>query len=474
MVRKSKISEREKFEKAHPIVAEKIEKSLRLSIKEGGFASAMRGFGVSYLTPFVLALNATSSQVGLMNAFIHLIPGIVQLKTAKLIERFSRKKIIVTYALIQAFLFFPLILAGVLFLYGFSQAAWIAIFFVVLFHIFGAIAHPVWFSWMGSLVPDSSRGVYFSRRNRVVGFVGLVTMVIGAFILDYSKSFGYWLIGFSVLFILAFIARVIALKLLQKMYEPRLKLRKKDYFSFWDFLKKAKETPFGRFTLLNFFFKVSVAVASPFFAVYMLRNLQFSYVWFMVITISATIFQLMFLPILGKFSDRFGNVLLFRVCASFLFLGPLLWVLSSYLNFSDFGLKMFLIFGPSLAGGFGWAGVNLATNNYIYDSVRQEKRSFCLGYFNLIIGVGMFLGAGLGSIIALFDVGFMETLIFIFLISSLMRLVVLAIGSKFLREVRHVKHFSKNFIIKEFQPMQGFSREVHHFNQLVEKAEHLV
>src|SRR3989344_1871077 len=72
-----------------------------------------------------------------------------------------------------------------------------------------------------------------------------------------------------------------------------------------------------------FFF--ALMIASPFFAVYMLEELDFSYVTYTTILLSSGIFYLIFLPLAGKFSDKYGNLKLLYI-ANFLFvLSPLLW-----------------------------------------------------------------------------------------------------------------------------------------------------
>ena len=102
----------------HPIIAKKIEKSLNLSIKEGSLSSVSTGFGLSYLSPFALALNATASQMGILHAILSLLPSLVQLKAATLIERFSRKKITSVAVLGKVLLWIPIILTGLLFYLG--------------------------------------------------------------------------------------------------------------------------------------------------------------------------------------------------------------------------------------------------------------------------------------------------------------------------------------------------------------------
>ena len=465
----------------HPIIQKKIEKSLKLSIREGSLSSISGGFGLSYLSPFALAMSATSSQVGILYAIISLLPSLVQLKAATLIKKFSRKKIVLTSIIIRILLWIPIILTGVLFYMGIPYMIWVLIGLVGLFYALGAVNHPAWFSWMGSLVPEEKRGKYFARRNRIAGFFGLVTMVVGAIILDYTKGvgvsrgdiLGYTLLGFGILFVLAASVRLWSWTLLARQYEPRLYVRGKDGFSFWQFLKVAPSTPFGRFTLFRGVLSITIGIAGPFWAVYMLRNLGFSYVWFMAITVSATVFQLLFLPLLGKASDKFGNIKIIRICSGLIFLIPVFWLISSLIN-SDMWVKIYLLFVPAIVSGFAWAGYNLATNNYVYDAVGQKKRGFGVSYMNLLVGVGTFIGASIGSLIAWIGVPFMSTILFIFFVSGIGRFLVAVFGVKYLKEVRHVSKFSSHYLIKEFRPMQGAVREIHHLEHLVENVEHYI
>ena len=153
---------------------------------------------------------------------------------------------------------------------------------------------------------------------------------------------------------------------------------------------------------------------------------------------------------------------------------PLLWILSAYIPLSHTNLVIYLILVPSLIAGFAWAGFNLAINNYIYDSVRQEKRCYGLIYFNFLSGLGLFIGAGIGSILALLNIQFMNLMLFIFGISFVARIMVFVLGRKVLREVRHVSKFTKQFVIHKFRPVEGVVREIHHLNNLSGKIIHKV
>ena len=448
----------------HPLIKKKIEASLKTSIKEGSISIGYSSFGTSYLSPYALALNATSSQIGILDAIANLLPSLVQLKASRLLERFSRKKLVIFSTLIVALLMIPIALLSILFLRGYPNAVWILIGLIGLLYSVSAVAGVAWFSWMGSLVPEESRGRYFSKRNRITGFFGLIFMIIAALILDQSKQAGIIFFGFGVLFSLAFMFRAIGSLLFKFQYEPHLKIHKGDYFSLWQFLKNGRDTPFGRFTIYTGLFRIATNIAGPFFTVYMLRNLGFSYIWFMIIIVSTTIFEILFYPLMGKLSDRFGNICLLRLCTPLIALTPLLWILSTN--------PYYLLIAPQMISAIGWAGFNIATNNYIYDSVRSEKRAYGLTYFNLINGVGLAMGAGLGSLIALLNIGFMNVILFIFLVSSIARFLIYFALSGKLKEVRHVSHFSPQYLIKDFHPARGLIREVHQFNHLKERVVH--
>lgn len=460
----------------HPRVQKKIDKSLNLSIKEAGTSSLMTGFGINYLNPYALALNATSSQIGILYAIIYIVPSIVQLKASRLIERFSRKKTVIYGVLFQTLMLIPIILTSYLFIIGYEHTIWILISLIGLFYAFGSLAGPAWFSWMGSLVPEDKRGTYFSKRNKIAAGITLISTISAALILEYFKDLQQitilgitlesFIIGFGILFLIAFVGRGISFILFTKKYEPRIRIRKKDYFSFFQFLKKAPETPFGRFTIYSFFMRFSISVAAPFFVVYMLRDLQLSYIWYMIITVSGIVFQLIFLSLLGKLSDRYGNIKLLQICSFTLILTPLLWLVSTN--------TYYLALVPALTGGFSWAGFLLASNNYIYDSVRQEKRTYGIAYYNLLIGIGLFLGAGLGSYLVTLNIPFMNSLLFLFVISAFLRIIVYSIGSHKLREVRHVKRFRTQYLIKEFQPARGLVNEVHRLNNFKQKVFHFI
>jgi MFS family permease len=427
-------------------------KTMKLSIKEGSFTSLMTGFGESYISPFAIALKANNFQIGLLSSFTGIISPISQMFGSKLMEKNSRKKIIVSAVTLQALMWIPILVIIALFYKDLflSYLPWILIAFYSLYFIFGALATPSWFSLMGDLVPEKTRGRYFGKRNKIIGIVALFATILGALILDLLKTKGLLMAGFAIIFFISCISRLISSFLFRKHCEPKLELSRDYYFSFIQFIKKASTNNFGKFVIYIALIHFATMIAGPFFAVYMLRDLGFSYTLFMLINMSASVFSLLFMPIWGKFSDKYGNRELIKIGSILIPFMPILWLFSPS--------PYYLAFVPQLIGGIGWAAFNLGANNFIYDSVSPQRRGICISYFNMAIGIGTFLGAGIGGYLAQnLNISFMNIILFMFLISGIARILVFVLFFKNLKEVRKVKSPKSNPIkyLKEINPVRG-------------------
>ncbi|MBU3907296.1 MAG: MFS transporter, partial [Nanoarchaeota archaeon] len=440
-------------------------KTLKLSIKEGSYSSLTSGFGNNYITPFALALNSSNLQIGFISSFVSLISPLSQIYGSKLMEKQNRKNIIIKFVFLQALMWLP-ILSLIFFFWkdiGREYLPYALIFFYLLLTLLGSIATPPWFSLMGDLVPENKRGIYFSIRNRINGAVALISALAAAFILDFFKTKGFALIGFTILFSIAIFGRLKAVALFKKHYEPKLSLGKRYYFSFTDFLKKGTKTNFGKFVIYASFFYFSVMIASPFFAVYMLKDLNFNYKMFMLISMSATIYSLIFITLIGKLSNKFGNKNMLKLSTIFISLTPLLWLFSRNI--------FYLLFFTELISGIGWATFNLSSNNFIYDSVRPNHRGLCIAYYNILLGVGMFAGAMIGGFLTQYvPINFMNKFLFVFLISSVLRALV---GFVFIPRIKEARKIEKmpQFNLSMLNPAPEIRNNLVWIEREIKKAE---
>ena len=396
--------------KETPYIEHSKEHALKRSIVEGSAVSAASGFSDSFITPFALAIGSNSFHIGVLSSFSGLVSPIGQLFSSKLMEKHSRKRIMVGAKSLQNLFWFPIIVLAYLFWKGIIDL-YLPYFLIIIYALIifiSGIIHPAWFSWMGDLVPEKERGKYFAKRNILAGFVGILAFIIGAFLLDYFKTKGFVLLGFSIIFVIGMVFRSISTKITRKIFNPDFRVRRGYYFSFWDFLKNYDN--FGKFAVYQAAFFFAVMISAPFFAVYMLEDLNFSYVTFTIVSLSSSVFFLLFSPLTGKFSDKYGNIKLLYV-AGFLFpLVPLLWIF--------FKSPISLILFPGLISGIANAAFVIGITDFTYDAVSPQKRGLCVAYTGLLSGIGVFLGSIIGGILVQYlTITFIKPIFFVFLCS---------------------------------------------------------
>lgn len=447
-----------KKEENTPRIKEIKYRARQYSIKEGIFASAKSSLGAYFLRPFAIAINASNSLVAMLTSISGLLGPASQLFSSRLMEKYSRKKIILNAVFLEALAWIPFIAIAFLFYDGISTGILPIIFMIVFsFYIISFnIITPALFSWMGDLINERYRGRWFSKRNLIVGFVSAVLAISGSVFLDFFKDVNL-MIGFVILFSLALISRAMCWRIYRKQFEPKMKLRKGYYFSFFNFIINAPKNNFGRFAIFRGILGFSTAIASSLLTVYLLRFLDFNYTTYMIIIFSGTIFSLLIMYVWGRIADQFGNYRVLYITTALIPLVPILWVLSPS--------PIYLILVPSLIGGVSWAGFRLAASNFIYDNVRQQKRGLAISYFNMLNGIGIFFGAGLGALMIEFlDLSFVEPIIAIFFLSGIVRMLSVFIFMPLIKEVRKTnipkrKSFFRDVVFRNLGP--ALTEEAH-------------
>ena len=203
------------------------QKSRDLSIKEGIFASAKDSFGTQFLSPFAIAINSSNSLVALMSSITGLLGPLFQIFGSRLIEKNTRKKVATKFTLLESISWLSFLIIGILFAKNIITQA-LPIIFLLFFSITTIALNtmiPAWFSWTGDIVSEKFRGRWISKRNLMIGFTALVLSIGASFFLEYMKKNNKLMIGFGILFFLAFTARIICYKLFKKQYEPQIKIK---------------------------------------------------------------------------------------------------------------------------------------------------------------------------------------------------------------------------------------------------------
>jgi len=429
---------------------DKGKKTRELSIKEGSFASVTAGVGDSYIIPYALELKADNLETSFVSSLASFLGPIAQIIGSRLIEKFHRKSVVVTSVIFQASVWLLIIALGFIFL-KFGKTFYLIPLFIVAYTLYsfcGSLGGPAWFSMLGDVVPEKIRGSYFSRRNRISSLINISFTTLGAIWLFYTKKWELIIPGFLAMFVLAAASRYVSAFYLSRHEIGPLHLEKEYYFSFWQFIKKAPFNNFGRFTIYVAMMTLAINIAGPFFAIYMWKELAFNPIWFTLVNISSGIFSLLFIPLWGRFADRWGNRELLKLGSLLVIPGSLLWVFSPN--------PIYIALVPQLVMGIGWAAFSLAASNFIYDAVTPERRAICVAYYNVLNGAGVLIGASLGGFIAEYvNFSFINVFLFLFILSSLARLLVNVTLLPKIREVRQVYEPTKKnplAYLKEFEP----------------------
>ncbi len=442
-------------------ITHKKQKALKISIKEGSASGFSESIGSTYIVPFVKELQGNALHVGILSAISGLISPLAQFFGSNLMEKNSRKKIVTRFTLLQAFLWIPLALIGILFWKDIASSYLILALIIIytLLAAAGGIVYPAFFSWMGDIVPEKTKGDYFGKRNKIIGIVSLVALLAATLILSLLKNFVLSILLLSSFFILAFIAKFISYKLLKKQYEPKFKLKKDYYFSIWAFIKRFDN--FGKFAAHHALFNFAIMIASPFFAIYMLEELNFSYITFTLVTLSSSVYYLLFTPIMGRFSDRYGNKKLLHLSSLIFSINPLIWIFIKS--------PLLLIFIPQLLIGLANAALVIGVTNFTYDSVKPKHRGLCAAYFNILTGIGIFIGSLLGGfLIQYLHIFSISPYILVFALAFVMRTLASLL---FLPRIKEVKKVSRlpPMHINITHPFKTFHSEIGWFRKISTK-----
>ena len=396
-------------------------KSLCVSWKEGIPASIMQSLADDYSIPLALFLGATPVQIGLLVAVPSLVSSVVQLWTSRAVDLIgSRLRFLVGSTAGQAMCLLPVVFLPIL------TGAWrigAFIVFFTFFRIFGSLISTVWSGLTSDYLPAESRGCYFGWRSRVVGIAGILGTIWGGILL-FNFQEKLQATGFMILVAVAVLARFLSAGLMARMQDLPTVKKTGDQFTFFLFLRRFRESNFVKFVFYVASIMFATNLAAPFFSVYMLRDLHFNYLLFMIIRFASVTAGLISFPIWGKHADAVGNAKILKLTSFLIPAIPLLWMISSF--------PVYLVC-VEIFSGFVWGGFNFCALNFIYDAVSSGKRIRCLSYFAFINGIALFLGALGGGYLVEHVRPFQGSAILtVFLISGVARFIL----SRKFREVR--------------------------------------
>src|SRR3989344_5920086 len=429
-----------------------VKKSLRYSLYDGASFAVMDGVTASFITPFAVALNASVSMIAALTYGPQLFGAFIQLFAAKLVEILKdRRKILVVSSFVHAVMWIPLLLIP----YATPNQKYLLVVYIALQTMLVQLMQPVGNSLIGDIVPKYERGRFFGLRNKVVGAMSFASALIAGLMLNYLSP-KHPFLGFTILFLVAFVGRALSGVFKAMMINPEPDLAHESKFSIFDFVKRMEKTNYGHFVIYVAMFKFATSIASPFFAVYMLKDLGFTYLQFTAMIAAELAASFIAMGIWGRAIDSRGTKFVLYIGGMLAALVPLMWLFSH--NF-------YYLILVEMFSGISWAAFNLSSSNFMFDAVQPENRVRCIAYYKFFESIAIFAGALFGGfLISVLPVWiFISSISFAFLISGILRLIASLILLPTLKEARLIELGIGHTFFKRYmtiRPSEGLVFEV--------------
>jgi MFS family permease len=342
------------------ITEQQLNRGLNYVTADGLSAEAMVVFtSGTFLTAMAIHMGASNFQLGLFAA-LPTFTTFFQLAAIWLVRRFNNRRVITGTFNFLARL--PILAIGVMPML-FSGSTTIQVLLMLLFfqHIFGDIAGASWNAWMKDLTPQERLGGFFSRRTRMAQTLNVTLSLATAIGLDYIKR-NYpqqEITAYTMLFLAGGALGMVSVYLLLRTPEPIAEpIEEKVLPLLW---KSLKNVNFRKLLVFNSLWEFSLNLATPFFAVFMIKTLGLSVAYLIGLGILSQLSSIFSLNLWGRYSDRFSNKTVIRLCAPLYIICILAYAFVGLP--SSQAVTLVLLALIHIVSGFSTAGINLSMNN---------------------------------------------------------------------------------------------------------------
>ncbi|MVN93048.1 MFS transporter [Mucilaginibacter aquatilis] len=379
------------------ITTSQLNNGLNLVIADGLSAEAMVVFtSGTFLTAMAINMGATNFQLGVLAA-LPTFTTIFQLAAIWLVRRFNNRKVITTIFNFLARL--PLLAIGVI-PFVFTSGTSVQVLIMLLFfqHIFGDIGGAAWNSWMKDLIPGERLGSFFSHRSRMAQTLNVTLSLATAVGIDYVKTHypHYEILTYNMLFMLGGILGMVSVGLLLRTPEPKAEVIDDKLFAL--FTKPLKNRNFRNLLLFNSFWAFALNLATPFFAVYMMKTLGLPVAYIIALGIAGQLSSIISIKLWGKYSDKFSNKNIVSICAP-VYVGCIIAYAFAGVN-GNTQTTLTLLGVIHVLSGVATAGINLALSNI---GIKLAPRNEAIAYIstkNMLVAISSTIAPMLGGLFA--------------------------------------------------------------------------
>jgi hypothetical protein len=278
---------------------------------------------------------------------------------------------------------------------------------LTLYWVGGMTSGPFWLHWIAGQIPSRSFANFLSKRNAFVALCTLAAYISTAGYL-HQNSLAHNYLG---VFALGTLARLLSfasqfqISKIQIPWSLPNKVRPPNYY-------QVPRNAIIWMIALTTLFKFTVSVSSPFFLPYMIQELHFGILEYVLLTSIPFVGRFLFLAGWGRASQDLRPFVGLQIACLGIALIPAFWAWNK-----NFGVYIFL----ELASGLLWGGFELCTI-LIVQRFRPGKTLKTLGLHMSIMSAASVLGAYVGSLWKSQGHSYEQ----LFLLSSSLRMIVAA------------------------------------------------
>lgn len=280
----------------------------------------------------------------------------------------------------------------------------------------GLATGPAWNTWIEFVVPKKVRARYFSVRMRICQLCLLASISLSGFLLKWSVGQTSQLLVFVAMFAMAGVLRLLSSNALSQQVEHRQwlashLLASQDPQNGPD-LGRLIQTTLPFFAVMQF----AVYISGPYFAPFMLKNLELGYLQYMVLILLGYLGRVLALPWAGRIAKQRGPVRL------------MLWGALGIVPMSSLWLfhgSFWVLCAIQTCSGAAWGCYELAMSLVFIERIPGHHRMRVLSWFNTFNGLAMVAGSVLGGMILSFLGNTTAAFMTAFLLSGVARLVAL-------------------------------------------------
>jgi MFS family permease len=364
-----------------------VKQNEKFSIYNGVASTIVVSLSNNYFSLFAITvLGATNYQVGLISSLPQFIGMFAMIIGSFILSGLEEKK---KFTALSVFFTRLFMLSMVFIMYVPSEyRSWVFVLLIGFMNFPGSFASLSWQSFIGDLIPDKRRNSFFSERNRVLTFVGmLTTFVMGVILQQFDKANP---LPYQFLFFFAFVFGIIEVYYLFKHVEKRnvkksqQQVKAKKMQLSWDVFKDKR---FVTFLICSIFFNFTWQMAWSLFNIYQIKYAHATGLWISLFTVANQISQIASYKWWGKMADKHSNAKMLIFASLGMASAPLLTVLST---------NLYYLIVVNVFTGLFVSGTVLLLFNQLLEVTREENRSSYISNYNVLLAVIGFIAPQFG------------------------------------------------------------------------------